>query len=857
MVLNIRTLLVAPLFLTAIVGVLDLLIWRTRSTFPGFGRWAIAHVFFGPALVLLSLRSLAPDWLTLGVANLLAMLVMVLTLEAVRQFRGLPPRTWQAYAGAAGSLAATFFFRYGVDNLSLRVVVVSITSGCFLLFAAKVILEDTPQSQKRGMKYTGWMLAACGLMLVVRGVDAGIHPITDLFEQSILNALAFLGFALAMTGGSFGFLALDITERKRMEAALRENEGRLQQAVRVADIGIFDHNHFSNTIYCSPRDREIDGFGPDEPITLPMYIERIHPDDRERIGAAIQLSLDPLGNGLFDVENRLLLPDGSVRWTSTRARTSFEGEGAARHPVRTVGAVRDITGQKQAEEEQQKLATVVAMNPDFIGIATLEGRVVYVNHAAMALVGLSSEEACQKTIFDFFAEGARIQERRDFATTLKGYWSGESHVRHFGTGKLIDVEITAFPIRDEQGAPLYIATIAHDITPRKRAEAEKTKLEEQLLQTQKMESIGRLAGGIAHDFNNLLTVINGYSRILIGRAAPSDPAVGKLNQILEAGQQAAALTQQLLAFSRKQVIASRPVDLNAAIGRILEILQRVMGEDVSITTALDPALGTVLADPDQMNQVIMNLAVNARDAMPHGGALLLETKNVELGPDYVREHPALIPGRYVLMTVTDSGAGMDAATMQSIFEPFFTTKEVGRGTGLGLATVHGIVRQNGGWIRVYSQPGNGTTFKIHLPRTDARPDALTPQVTAHLRRMEGGTILVVEDEDSVRLLMQEVLLGHGYRVLVAANGEEAMRIAGKSASSLDLLLTDVVLAGMTGPQLADLVRPLKPGLKTLYTSGYTENVVVRRGVLEPGFHYLPKPFTPDGLARKVHDVLSS
>ena len=306
-------------------------------------------------------------------------------------------------------------------------------------------------------------------------------------------------------------VVLDITERKRVEAALRESETRLQQAVRVADIGIFDHDHVANTIYASPRDREINGVGPDDPMTLEGFIERIHPEDRERIGAAIQRSLDPAGDGFFDVENRLLLPDGTVRWTSTRAQTFFEGEAAARRPVRTVGAVREITAQKQAEDEQKKLSALVAMNRDFIGIATLDGQAIYVNQAGLNLTGLSAADLPKKHVVDFLADTHKKQLYEEMRPAVRdsGYWSGESRFVRFDTGELIDVEITAFAIRDDQGAPLYTATVTRDIRDRKRTEAEKAQLKEELFQAQKMESIGRLAGGVAHDFNNLLTVING------------------------------------------------------------------------------------------------------------------------------------------------------------------------------------------------------------------------------------------------------------------------------------------------------------------------------------------------------------
>jgi len=343
--------------------------------------------------------------------------------------------------------------------------------------------------------------------------------------------------------------------------------------------------------------------------------------------------------------------------------------------------------------------------------------------------------------------------------------------------------------------------------------------------------------------------------MLIVRPGGSKAETEQLKQILAAGEQAAGLTRQLLAFSRKQVIAPRNVDLNDIIGRMLEILKRVMGEDISISAVLDPELGTVLVDPDQMNQVIMNLSINARDAMPRGGKLVLETQNAEVGPDYAIEHPELVPGRYVVMTATDSGSGIDEATSRLIFDPFFTTKEVGKGTGLGLATVHGIVRQSGGWIWVYSEPAKGTSFKVYLPRSVSSAVVDAPQAEPLAERIGGESILVVEDAEGVRGLMVSVLRDRGYSVLTAANANEALRVA-RNAERIDLLLTDVVMPGITGPKLAEKMRSLKPGLRVLYTSGYTENVVVHRGVLKPGFHYLAKPFTPESLASKVNEVLS-
>jgi PAS domain S-box-containing protein len=519
---------------------------------------------------------------------------------------------------------------------------------------------------------------------------------------------------------------------------------------------------------------------------------------------------------------------------------------------RRIGAARGLAEQsfEYLIASETRFRALLEHSADLIAVIGSDGVLSYVSPSCAKVLGWQNAELVYKNLYDllhpddrddFVAAITSLPEPADLPSRVRmRLLHRQKHYRTF----------QALVRRLPKGHGLDTVLInARDVTVEAR-------LQEQLQQSQKMEAVGRLAGGIAHDFNNLLTVINGYSGMLIKHTPPSDPNVEDLTEILKAGQRAAGLTQQLLAFSRRQVIAPRHVDLNASVAEMLEMLRRVMREDVSVETALDPALGTVLVDPDQIHQVIMNLAINGRDAMPHGGKLLLETQNVELGPGYVNEHPEVVPGRYVLLAVTDTGTGIDPAALQSIFEPFFTTKEKGHGTGLGLATVHGIVRQSSGWIWAYSEPGKGTTFKIYFPRTEAPPDsAATTEAAAPLTRLAGRTILVVEDQNEVRLLMQDVLDEQGYHVLTAGSAEDAMRIAVEYSGSIDLLLTDVVLPGMTGPQLAECLRPLKAGLRVLYTSGYTENVVVHRGVLEAGFQYLPKPFSPEALALKVHEIL--
>lgn len=383
-------------------------------------------------------------------------------------------------------------------------------------------------------------------------------------------------------------------------------------------------------------------------------------------------------------------------------------------------------------------------------------------------------------------------------------------------------------------------------------------LELQLRQSQKMEAVGRLAGGVAHDFNNLLTVILGHSDLLLGRLAECDKTRGEVKQIRSAGERAASLTRQLLTFSRRQVLEPKVLDLNAVVAGMLPMLRRLIGEDIEITTLADPDLGHVKTDPGQIEQVIMNLAVNARDAMPKGGPLTFETMNVDLDEAYARQHAPAQPGHYVVLAVSDTGCGMDEETRSHIFEPFFTTKGPGKGTGLGLATVYGVVKQSGGYIWVYSEPGQGTTFKIYLPRVDEATETVKVVRTETARARGSETILLVEDEDTVRSLAREILEAHGYAVLEARGGPEALQVSEQQhEGGVHLLLTDVVMPGMNGRDVAERVVSRHPGMKVLYMSGYTANAIAHHGVLDVGVAYLQKPFTLESLTRKVREVLDA
>ena len=410
-------------------------------------------------------------------------------------------------------------------------------------------------------------------------------------------------------------------------------------------------------------------------------------------------------------------------------------------------------------------------------------------------------------------------------------------------------------IPNERGEPIRMFGTAQDVTELHQAEARLRESELQLRHAQKMEAVGQLAGGIAHDFNNLLTAVTGYSDLALRRLKAGDPLRHNIEEIRKAGERAAALTRQLLAFSRKQVLQPKVLDLNVVISDLEKMLRRLIGEDVELRTVFKPPLGNIKADPGQIEQVIMNLAVNARDAMPSGGRLSIETDNVNLDEAFARKHVGVAPGSYVLLSMSDTGTGMDEETQARIFEPFFTTKEVGKGTGLGLSMVYGIVKQSDGLILVHSTVDRGTTFNIYLPRVDGgaheyRRTAETEQA------LEGSeTILLAEDEEMVRSLARDVLEMYGYRVLEAANGGAAFLICERHPAPIHLLLTDVVMPEMGGRDLAERLSRLRPEMKVLYMSGYTDDAIVRHGLLDEGIAFLQKPFTPDTLSRKVRVLL--
>ncbi len=521
------------------------------------------------------------------------------------------------------------------------------------------------------------------------------------------------------------------------------------------------------------------------------------------------------------------------------------------HLTRIWGTQRDITERKASEEAvraaRNQLAALVQASPlPIVGLRPT-GEVVSWNPAAEKVFGWTADEVI----------GHRLQnvpgQEHEFEA-LKAFTAFETR-RMRKDGTLLDVSISTASLQNAEGKPDGVVAIYTDITDRRRSEEELRRSQEELRQAQKMEAVGRLAGGIAHDFNNLLTAILSYSEMLLAELPVPDPMREDLEQIRQAGTRAAELTNQLLAFSRRQLLQLRSVSLNEVVMSVDRMLRRLIGEDIELHTELAPDLRLTRADPGQLEQVLLNLAVNSRDAMRWGGRLTICTANAEVGHGAAARWGRLEPGAYVTLTVQDTGMGMTPAVQERIFEPFFTTKEQGRGTGLGLSTVYGIVKQVGGDVFVSSTEGVGSIFSIYLPAVDGVNERITPPVPALPVRGAAETILLVEDEQLVRNLTREILERNGYVVLEAADGLDALRAAASYDGFIHLMLTDVVMPRMSGRELVEQILPLRPDMRVLYVSGYSEEAIVRQGELTPGIELLPKPFTPGVLTARIREIL--
>ena len=722
-----------------------------------------------------------------------------------------------ALASTGAALAATLLLHGSADDP-------------FMIFFAMAVMVSA--------WYGGWQ---AGLLATVTSVLASAFLVLPPSGGPALETRAaiHLGlFALSALIICAFMAALHSTQK-----ALRLSQEILSRAQRSAGIATFEWKPATGLVLWAEEISVLKNLVSDQ--TFEGWMEQVHPDDRERVRKTLQEAI--LDRSEYQLECRVVSPEGRAQWVELRGQVLA---GPSGEEDRVLGIAMDISKRRQAEEalgrSEHNSRSLVEHAPYGICRSNLYGELLDANPALAEMLGYASADDLLgvRSFAALYADPEqyvqaleRFQTRQAF-TGIEAAWKRKDGVH-------ITVRLTGRPVQNGfDGLDIFAENMS-----------EQRALEQQFRQAQKMEAIGRLAGGIAHDFNNLLMVISGYSELVQDELGPGHPLQQNLGGIRKAAERATGLTQQLLAFSRKQVLAPKVLELNSVVGDLGRMLPRLVGEDVDlvIVPSADPI--RTKADPSQLEQVIMNLAVNARDAMPAGGRLTIETGVVEFDQEYARLHPSAHPGRYAMLAVTDTGAGMDAETQSRIFEPFFTTKEKGKGTGLGLSTVYGIVKQSGGYVWVYSEPGRGTTFKIYLPLAEEAETALQPETAAAADPPGLETVLLVEDEEHVRRVARQFLEIRGYSVLEAKNGDEALQLAHSHPGPIHLLLTDVVMPGMNGRELWQRLS-WRPEMRVLFMSGYPENAIVQHGTLEPGVMYLQKPFTLNALTHKVREVLN-
>jgi len=646
-------------------------------------------------------------------------------------------------------------------------------------------------------------------------------------------------------------IARDITARKRAEAALRDSEERYRTLFETSPDALIVMDLDMNLIMANQRSMEMIGYDSLEQAMSRRGIDNFAWEDRPRVMATVK---EMMATGRTQTFETTMVRRDGARFPSLNSAALIQD--AAGNPQAILGVARDITGIKETEadlrESMQKFRLISETIQDVFWISTpgIE-KMVYVSPAYEEIWGRPLAELVQSP--QTFLEGVHPEDREQVRAEILANeacgtpWSHEYRVVK-PDGAVRWIQGRGFPVQDDQGRIIWYTGVATDVTERKT-------LEQQFLQAQKMEAVGRLAGGVAHDFNNLLMAIMGYGELMRSKVNQKDPLYGHLENIIKAGDKAVALVQQLLAFSRRQIVHPQLIDLRQVLVDLEPMLRRLIGEDIELEILTGPRPAAMRGDSGHLGQVIMNLVVNARDAMPRGGRLTIEAAAVDFSLGCHTRFGLTPPGAYVALKVRDTGEGMDEATQARIFEPFFSTKEPGKGTGLGLSTVYGIVKQSGGYLDVDSEPGKGSAFIIHLPRLEApvQQPKVTMAIIEGLRGEE--TILLVEDEDVLRIMLAKFLRLYGYAVLEARHGGEALLICERHQGPIHLLVTDVVMPQMSGRELADRLAPLRREMQVLYMSGYTDDEVVHHGVRDSSVSFLQKPFKPIELARQVRGIL--
>ncbi len=673
-----------------------------------------------------------------------------------------------------------------------------------------------------------------------------------------ITAQLSISLVIDASGQPAGFrgVAIDITEKIREGQLYLDTERKYRSILETMAEGLFETDLKGNYTFLNDAACRMLGYTREEmigknyrmihtPDTI-RYLRETYSRMYERHKVESLLSYEAIGK------------DGTVRVHQANTSIIRDKTGEI---VGFRALVRDITENKRAEEalreSEERYRSILETMEEGYAEYDVKGNITFVNDATCRLLGYRRDDLVGMNYRRFHAPEVATYIKKVF---IEMYQTGRPQflldyeaIRSDGSIRIC--EMSAAVLRDASGQTKGFRILVRDVTGRKKSEEEKAKIEQQLLQSQKMESVGRLAGGVAHDFNNMITVILGYAELIRMRIPGDNSLLKDLQEIEKAATRSRDITRQLLAFSRKAIIAPQNVQLNHLIIDVQKTILHLLGEDIDLKFYPGDDLRRIKVDPSQMEHVLINLAVNARDAMLNGGKLTIETRNVNLSEEYCRIHPGVLSGDYVMLGVSDDGVGMDKETLGRIFEPFFTTKETGKGTGLGLAMVYGIVKQNEGFINVYSEPGKGTTFTVYIPRSRDEATEKKKEVEP-LTTTATGTILLVEDDDMVRALTAEMLEAIGYKAFTAASPAEALFFFEKGDGQIDLMITDVVMPGMSGRELAEKVMVMRPAMKVLFMSGYTTNVIVHRGVLDEGVNFIQKPFSMSDLARKLSDVLN-
>ena len=697
------------------------------------------------------------------------------------------------------------------------------------------------------------IISAAREMLVSTGevIIETVHVTKDgnkIPTESSVRLFNYLGKQAAIS------IARDITKRKRAEEELRESLERFQLANFATFNAIWDWDLKTDALWWNVNFKKLFGYLAEEiEPGIESWTSRIHPEDLGRVEASTHAAIDS-GQQYWSDQYRFRLKDGMYADVEDRGYIARDASG---NPVRMIGAMQDITERKRAEEAivwmaQEWKRTFDSMS-EAIWILDKDFRVLRSNKTAEHIFNRPCAEMVGKYCWEIvhgttqpIPECPIIRAKKSLHHESQELQIGESCF-----------EINVDPFLNKDGQLVGAVHVVRDITERKRAEEEKEKLRAQLIQSQKIKTVGLLAGGIAHDFNNILAAIIGYADLLQTEMNKADPLYSHVEHILSSSERAATLVHSLLAFSRKQTLSVKQVKINDLVSGVSKLLVRLLGEDIILETVFTFSDPRVMADAGQIDQILFNLATNARDAMHEGGHLTITTDITVIDDTYIKEHGYGAAGYYALITVSDTGAGMDKATQGKIFEPFFTTKEVGKGTGLGLSTAYGIVKQHNGFINCYSEPGTGTTFKIYLPLMESDKEAVVEQTGNITELMPGGneTILVAEDDATVRELIKNILSQYGYTVYEAEDGEQAVQVFTEHAQAIDLLLFDVIMPRKNGKQAYREIHNIRPGVPVIFTSGYTADIIHKKGFLEEGFELLLKPVSMTALLQKVREVL--